>query len=214
MRGAAHCHPSCSAACSPASRAAAFLPAARCRSAAPLPLHHACSPLGTSLRVRAAPASPSSKQPDATLSEKPKLTAQPPQEDPWQKIIEAQAAGTPLQGNIKSVNKGGVVVQLGALRGFIPFSKLNPARLKSGHQGDLDYLVNATVNAMVVSVDLASPKKELVLSEIQALSQPLLAKLKIGDVVNATAMRLTDYGVFVELDDVPGKKGSKGARIL
>lgn len=111
----------------------------------------------------AASAIPPTQKP--TIAEKPQPTQKPvvaeKPADPWKKVIETQNKGQALQGVIKAVNKGGVTVQVGSLRGFIPFSKLNPARLNAGQEGDMDYLMGQSVKAMVVSVDLSGPRRQV-----------------------------------------------------
>jgi len=139
--------------------------------------------------------------PATQLSSKP--TGRKVPEDPWQRVLDAQARGLPVAGTIKATNKGGVVVTVEGpqqLRGFIPFSKLDPSRIKGGDTAaDLAYLVGQPVRAAVFSVDLSGERKELVLSETAVLLSAAMSRLKAGDVVDATVARLEDYGAFVEV---------------
>lgn len=132
--------------------------------------------------------------------------------DPWQKALELQASGTPIDAKIVGVNKGGVKVKVNDLKGFIPYSKISPNRLRPGHKGDLSYLIGQTLKGTIVQVDLQSARKELVLSERAAMQTLALKKLSVGDIVEGTVVRLEDYGAFLnikvsgaeDLDEIQG----------
>ena len=46
-------------------------------------------------------------------------------------VSALQAEGTTWRGTIQSVNKGGVVLDVNGLRGFVPLSRLSPDRLQA-----------------------------------------------------------------------------------
>lgn len=117
--------------------------------------------------------------------------------DPWGVAVEAQKLGKVLDGKIVAVNRGGVLVKVGDLKGFVPFSKLSPSRLKQGHKGDLEYLKGQAVRVKVVQLDLLGPRKEMVLSELAVQRSEVLASVKAGDVMSGSVTGLPDYGAFV-----------------
>eukprot|EP00877_Chromochloris_zofingiensis_P014384 jgi/Chrzof1/919/Cz01g33180.t1 len=135
-------------------------------------------------------------------------TSAPKVLDPWQKAQDMLYSGTVAEGVIKGYNKGGVIVELGDLKGFIPYTKLSPDRLKPGHKGDLSYLVGQTVRARVVQVDTQSKRKELVLSERQAALTEAIQKLQPGDTVAGEVVRLEDYGAIVTLTSLTDEQGT------
>ena len=91
------------------------------------------------------------------------------------------------------VNRGGVIVRVGRLPGFIPFSMLDPARLsglagggpparEGGGDGaavaeQLAGLVGATLRARVV--EAVPEKRTLILSERAAVLSERAARLKV-----------------------------------
>lgn len=125
-------------------------------------------------------------------------------------------SGAVADGVITGVNRGGVLVQLDGptLRGFMPFTKLDPARMRRGHQGDLRYLVGQQVRARVVQVDRTGPRRELVLSERAARAADAMAALQVGDVVRGRVERLEDYGALVALLAADGGAPSGATGLL
>ena len=47
----------------------------------------------------------------------------------WDAAVELQQSGKVWEGKIELVNRGGAVVRVGKLAGFIPFSQLDPSRI-------------------------------------------------------------------------------------
>jgi small subunit ribosomal protein S1 len=76
----------------------------------------------------------------------------------WQDVLELQKNGRNWNGSIKAVNKGGVVVDVNGLRGFIPWSRLDPARLPGPDMApqEAQKLVGEPISAKVIQVILAA----------------------------------------------------------
>jgi len=119
-----------------------------------------------------------------------------------------------VQGVIKAVTRKGALVEVAVgpdpsrdvLTGLMPYAKLAADRLTPGHRGDLSFLVGQRVKARVVSAEMASSgkRRELVLSERQALVAEAVARLQPGQLVVGAVARLEDYGAIVALLDKPG----------
>jgi small subunit ribosomal protein S1 len=114
-------------------------------------------------------------------------------------IVEAEVVGT---------NRGGVLVQFGRLRGFVPNSHLSsiPRDLRGARLKDAkSELVGRTLVLMVIEVN--QRRRRLVLSErkaSRARRQRLLAELTEGDVQTGIVTSLVDFGAFVDLGGVDG----------
>ena len=72
----------------------------------------------------------------------------------WKEVLELQKNGITWTGKITAVNKGGVVVDVNGLRGFIPMSRLDPGRLPNTDFAleDIEDLVGQPVSAKVIQV--------------------------------------------------------------
>jgi small subunit ribosomal protein S1 len=111
-------------------------------------------------------------------------------------------------------NRGGVIVQLGGLRGFVPGSQLgieHAGARSSASAGDDRWrgLVGKSLHLKVIEVD--QPRNRLILSERAALREwqqnrreNLLAELTEGEVRRGRVTSLTDFGAFVDLGGIDG----------
>lgn len=119
----------------------------------------------------------------------------------WQRLVDARAAGDVIEGKVKSAVKGGLLVDLSGYRGFLPASQ---ARAERG--APIESLVGQTIPLKVLDTDEA--RKRAVVSHRRAFEErrraaraALLASLHPGDEREATVLRLTDFGAFVDLGE-------------
>jgi small subunit ribosomal protein S1 len=112
------------------------------------------------------------------------------------------------EAEVTNVNRGGVIVPFGRLRGFVPNSQLTLFR--RGMHGDRlrqakRNLVGQTVSLAVIEVD--QQQRRLVLSQRVAdrhRKQQLFEELTEGDVVTGVVSNLVDFGAFVDLGGLDG----------
>ena len=133
-------------------------------------------------------------------------------EHDWRRVQQWQEEGRTIEARVVDVNRGGVVVRVGQLRGFIPASHLerrsdlprteNPEQRFSPLKGQ-------TLKVKVLEVD--RQRRRLVLSEKEAVQEErekaraeLLASLKEGDVRRGRVKSLTNFGAFVDLGGIDG----------
>ncbi len=128
----------------------------------------------------------------------------------WNRAEELHGSGEVFESTVSNHNKGGVIVPVGRVRGFVPASQLSRARRKNiGQGGSLASLVGERLWLKVIEVDRA--QNRLILSELAALRQRnkaekerLLTELKEGDVVVGEVISLADFGAFVNLGGADG----------
>ena len=135
------------------------------------------------------------------------------EEADWQlagDLLESQEA---IETEIVGFNKGGVLVSVGQLRGFVPNSQLRRDRLPDGdgenRQRSYQSLVGQPVLAKVIEVD--RPRNRLILSEQaasreirQARKSELFSSLTEGTVCDGVVVNLADFGAFVDIGGVEG----------
>ena len=121
-----------------------------------------------------------------------------------------------FHGTVAGVNKGGLVVRFGRLRGFIPASQVSRERRLSvgGGRPDKDLeawkaLIGQPIAVRVIEVD--RERRRLILSERAAaresrevLKEQLLETLQVGDVRTGRVTSLTNFGAFVNIDGADG----------
>lgn len=126
----------------------------------------------------------------------------------WLRAQELTKSEEVCEGTVTNVNRGGVVVKFGRLRGFVPNSHLPsiPRGLRGERlQQAKSDLVGKTLSLVVIEVD--SRRQRLILSERKAQRwqrQRLLDELTEGDVRTGTVRNLVSFGAFVDLGGVDG----------
>jgi small subunit ribosomal protein S1 len=109
---------------------------------------------------------------------------------------------------VTGVNRGGIVVGFGRLRGFVPNSHLTSVRrgLRGERLNEVkSELVGQTLSLAVIEVD--SRRRRLVLSERVANRQSrkqLLEELTTGEVRDGVVRNIVDFGAFVDIGGVDG----------
>jgi small subunit ribosomal protein S1 len=123
-------------------------------------------------------------------------------QEAWERIVEARESGEAVSGLVKATVKGGLLVEIDGYRGFLPASQAGATKGAA-----LDPLVKTTVPLKVIDIDQA--RKRVVVSHRRALQEErrnarseLLQSLKVGEERDATVVRLTDFGAFVDLGGV------------
>jgi small subunit ribosomal protein S1 len=129
-------------------------------------------------------------------------------EQDWLQAKEFLESGEICQAEVADVNRGGVIVPFGRLRGFVPNSHLTsvPRGVRGArlHQAKCD-LLGQTLSLVVVEVD--QRQRRLVLSQRAAdwrRRQQLLVELTEGEVRTGVVCNLVAFGAFVDLGGVDG----------
>jgi len=108
-------------------------------------------------------------------------------------------------------NKGGVIVKLNNLRGFVPGSQLGRSRVPEEGPDEERWrdVVGETLKLKVIEVD--EKRNRLILSERYALRDwrkrqrgKLLEELTAGQTRQGRVINLTDFGAFVDLGGIDG----------
>jgi small subunit ribosomal protein S1 len=135
------------------------------------------------------------------------------EERDWKDAEDMLASSQPFDSKIIGYNKGGLIVPLGKLRGFIPASQISLTR-RSAMAGETPEqrwakMVNEPVKVRVIEVD--RERRRLILSERAALQETreslkdrLLEELKEGDVRTGRVTSVADFGAFVNIDGADG----------
>ncbi|MEL7084535.1 MAG: S1 RNA-binding domain-containing protein [Cyanobacteria bacterium P01_A01_bin.3] len=113
----------------------------------------------------------------------------------WDKLQEAQANGDTVQATVTKLNRGGALVSLEGLRGFVPRSHLSQPE-------SMDALVGQTLTLSYLEVNPDTNK--LVLSERLARRAELTQDLAVGQLVTGTVVSVKPFGVFVDFGGTTG----------
>ena len=122
----------------------------------------------------------------------------------WQFFEEKLSTAEAFMVRAQEVNKGGVIVQIHGLQGFVPSSQF-----AKKHQNQLDQLLNQSIKVKAIEVDRANNRlifSEKAISEAKLIARKkkLLAKIKIGDKLDGKVIGITPFGLFVEASPPAG----------
>lgn len=132
------------------------------------------------------------------------------EETDWDWVESLMKAGENFDGKIAGYNKGGLIVPMGTLRGFIPASQVSATR-RSNEGGEQRWIkmVGEPIKVRVIEVD--KERRRLILSERaalqetrEALKERLLDELNEGDIRPGRVTSLADFGAFVNIDGADG----------
>ncbi len=132
-------------------------------------------------------------------------------EKDWREVDRVFKDKEAFESTVAGYNKGGLIVHIGRLRGFIPGSQLSNERQRSAGDGEDRWagLVGDTLQLKVIELDRR--RNRLILSERAAMREwrndqkdRLLESLQVGEVRKGTVTSLCDFGAFVDLGGADG----------
>ncbi|CAM6042644.1 unnamed protein product [Sphagnum compactum] len=112
----------------------------------------------------------------------------------WERCRQLQSDDVVIRGKVVLANKGGLVVQVEGLRGFVPFSQISARQ-------DPEELVDKELPLKFLEVD--EEQTRLVLSNRKALAESQ-SVFGIGSVVLGTVQTVKPYGAFIDMGGVSG----------
>ena len=117
----------------------------------------------------------------------------------WRELEELKAADATVEGVIVSSVKGGVLVEVKGVRGFVPSSQL---KLKS-----TDNIVGEKLELKILTMDIQQgnfilSNRKVYSDDKEDTKKDLFETVEIGQVVKGEVVRITDFGAFVDIGGV------------
>lgn len=130
----------------------------------------------------------------------------------WDEIARVVESEEIIEVTAYDANRGGLLIELEGVRGFLPVSQLSAEhypRVGSADKDEilqrLNALVSKPIKVRVLDADRRANK--LIFSEKEAIKDGLserFEKLKIGDTVKGIITGVVDYGAFVNVEGIEG----------
>jgi small subunit ribosomal protein S1 len=130
----------------------------------------------------------------------------------WDELQRVFEAGEIIEVAPSDANRGGLLVELEGIRGFLPVSQLSAEHYPRVSGADKDEILQK-LNALsgkplrVRILDVNRKENKLIFSEKEAVKddmQSRLSELKVGDVVDGMVTGVIDFGAFVNVDGIEG----------
>jgi small subunit ribosomal protein S1 len=127
----------------------------------------------------------------------------------WQRIKELKDSGQVIKTPIININKGGLIVEIEGVQGFLPLSQLSSEHYPKVEGGDTTKIVQVLQkfkgeNLEVKILDFSEAENKLIVSERaiqEEAAKEELDKLSVGQLMEGTITEVTDFGAFVKLSD-------------
>jgi small subunit ribosomal protein S1 len=113
----------------------------------------------------------------------------------WQRVRQLQEEDATVYSNVFATNRGGALVRVEGLRGFIPGSHISAKDTKED-------LVGQDLPLKFLEVD--EERNRLVLSHRRALVERKMNGLEVGQVVIGSVRGIKPYGAFIDIGGVSG----------
>jgi small subunit ribosomal protein S1 len=135
------------------------------------------------------------------------------EEQGWAIVDKMLGSKEAYHSSVIGFNKGGLIVPVGGLRGFVPASQISLSR-RSEMTGDTpeqrwSKMIGQPIDVVVIEID--RERRRLILSERQAstetresLKERVIDDLKEGEVKTGRVTSLADFGVFVNINGADG----------
>lgn len=134
------------------------------------------------------------------------------QEKTWKKFSDAFEKGNVIEVSASEANKGGLLLDIDGIKGFIPVSQLAPMhypRVNGANANEilnrLQELVGIKFRVKIINIDKENGK--LILSEKAAMEEQrmtALEGLKVGDTVDGKISGVVKFGIFVAFNGLEG----------
>ncbi len=130
-------------------------------------------------------------------------------EKKWNDLREKKQESQMILSKVLEANRGGLVVNVSGIIGFLPVSQLSPVHYPRVEGGDKNKILKELSKFIgqelqVKIIDLDKKTEKLIVSEKSADKKKItesLKKYQQGDVVEGTVSALANFGAFVKLGD-------------
>ena len=113
----------------------------------------------------------------------------------WERVRQLQKEDATIYSEVFATNRGGALVRVEGLRGFIPGSHISARRIKDDLEGE--YLP-------LKFLEVDEERNRLVLSHRRALVEKKMNRLEVGEVVVGSVKGIKPYGAFIDIGGVSG----------
>jgi small subunit ribosomal protein S1 len=133
------------------------------------------------------------------------------QEKSWRRLQEQHEAADTIMAEVTNYNKGGLLVNLDGVRGFVPASQVT--EIRGGDDGtkqaDMARLIGTQLPLKIIEIN--RHRNRLILSERQAVQEKrdsmkerLIEELTEGETRTGRVTSICDFGAFVDVGGADG----------
>ena len=113
----------------------------------------------------------------------------------WERVRQLQKEDATIYSEVFATNRGGALVRVEGLRGFIPGSHISARKIKDDLEGE---------HLPLKFLEVDEERNRLVLSHRRALVEKKMNRLEVGEVVVGNVKGIKPYGAFIDIGGVSG----------
>jgi len=137
-------------------------------------------------------------------------------EEAWKDLDKKREVGEIVSVKILDANKGGLMIEVNNITGFMPVSQLTAEhypRVEDGDKNKIFEILKSYVNTemKVCVIDIDPEEEKLIVSEKEAYKEEEkknISEFKVGDVVDGEVSGVVDFGAFIKFFS-PSQQESK-----
>ena len=134
------------------------------------------------------------------------------QQKAWDELRNQFTAGNIVAIKILEANKGGLLIRINHINGFLPVSQLSPEHYPRVNGGDKTKILERLKSYMGQSMDVRildvnEQEGKLIVSEKavwEERQKNVISKYHIGDAIEGNVTAVADFGAFVKFDGLEG----------
>lgn len=127
----------------------------------------------------------------------------------WDELERLMREEEVVDAEIVDANKGGLIIRVGRVSGFLPVSQLTVdhyPRVEGGNKGKILEKLQSYIGSKfkVRVIDIDEEEEKLIVSEKAAFSEKqekMMAEYNVGDQVEGVVTGVVDFGAFIEFGD-------------
>ncbi len=127
----------------------------------------------------------------------------------WDNMNKWMKEGVTIKAKVTAANKGGVMMQVSGVSGFMPVSQLNPDHYPRVTGGDKNRILERLQDLIgkeleVKVIDVNEKEEKLIVSEKavwEDAQKAVLESYKVGDTVDGEVSALTSFGSFIKFGE-------------
>lgn len=114
----------------------------------------------------------------------------------WQELKKLKDANEIIKGDVVQVVRGGVLVDIIGVRGFVPSSQIQ-------NRG-VEYKVGDKMEVKIISLDeehnnFVLSNKKIYSDSIETAKEEIFSQIEVGQVIKGRVVRVTDFGAFIDI---------------
>ncbi len=122
----------------------------------------------------------------------------------WDNVLSSSQEGSILEGEVRSRIKGGLIVDINGVKGFLPGSQVDSSPVRN-----LDDYLGKRFEFKVMKINrdrrnIVLSRRELIEQRRRDKKRALLAEIQIGQLRSGLVKNITDFGAFIDLGGLDG----------